>query len=46
MELYSEHDRTLFGKNIEGIIKKISEVVGNEYAFMNKEIAEVQKIIL
>lgn len=46
MELYSEHDLTLFGKNIEGIIKKIKEVVENEYTPTNKEIAEVQKIIL
>jgi len=44
--LYNQNDLDLFKNNISGIMKKIENIVTTNYTPTNKEIVEVQKIIL
>jgi hypothetical protein len=46
MDLYNDFDLNTFKKNIDGVVKKLSELVADNYVPTNKERRKVQEIIL
>ena len=46
MDLYNEYDLQVFTQNIGNVIKKLDDIVANNYVPTNKERKDVQKIIL